>query len=93
MSRPDAIGPWVPGLDPAERLARYRSLRALARIFAGSSHPLVIALAQAEADPSDNSAALAWEALMTMPSRQRRNILASMGELLKTTPPKERKHG
>jgi hypothetical protein len=93
MSTPDSFGPWSAGLDDAERLARLRSLRALVQIFAGARHPLVIALAQAEADTSDEAAALAWEALMTMPTRSRRNILASMCELLKTTPMRERKHG
>jgi hypothetical protein len=42
--RPDPFGPWVPDLDPAERLARYRSLRALVQVFAGARHPLVIGL-------------------------------------------------
>jgi len=56
---PDAFGPWAAGLDPAERLARLRSLRALVQVFAGPTHSLVAALAQAEGDPGDEAAALA----------------------------------
>jgi hypothetical protein len=83
MTTPDRFGPWVPDLDPAERLARYRSLRALCQIFAGPDHPLVLALAKAEADPSDEAAALAWEALMGMPSLKRRRILGSLATLMR----------
>jgi hypothetical protein len=92
MDRPDAIGPWLPGIDPAERLARLRSLRALVGVFA-PGHLLVMALARAEVDPSDEVAQAAWDALMTVPSLKRRRILASMGTLLRTSIPKERKHG
>jgi hypothetical protein len=79
--RPDQFGPWVEGLDPAERLARLRSLRALVQAFAGPDHPLALALARAEADPSDEAAMAAWEALMTLPTIRRRRILASMATL------------
>lgn len=81
MSRPDAFGPWVAGLDPAERLARLRGLRALVQVFAGARHPLVLALARAEADPSDAAALAAWESLMSLPARSRRNVLGSLATL------------
>jgi hypothetical protein len=94
VSRPDAIGPWVPDLPPDERLARYRSLRALIQIFCGSHHPLVMALARAESDPTDAAARAAWALLMEMPARPRRHVLASFATLLRNTPPaKDRKHG
>jgi hypothetical protein len=83
--RPDEIGPWVNGLDPAERLARLRSLRALVQLLAGPDHPLVVALARAEVDPSDEAALEAWEALMTMPSFKRRRILGSLAMLTRTS--------
>ena len=83
---PDAFGPWAPGLGPAERLARLRSLRALVQIFADASHPLVIALARAESDPSDAAAQAAWDALTTMPTRPRRHVLASLARLMADTP-------
>jgi hypothetical protein len=92
MNRPDAFGPWAADLSDAERLARMRGLRALAQVFAGKSHPLVIALARAEADPGDHAALEAWEALERMPARLRRHVLASLAELMKQTP-KERKAG
>lgn len=65
-------------MDPIERPARMRSLRALVQVFARPTHPLVHALARAEADPSD-----AAKALETMPSRPRRRILASLATLLR----------
>lgn len=93
MSRPDAFGPWAADLDPAERIARMRSLRALCQIFCGARHPLVEALARAEVDPGDRAALEAWEALERIPARSRRNVLASLAQLMKQTPTKERKHG
>jgi hypothetical protein len=92
VSKPDSFGPWVADLDPAERLARLRSLRALVQVFAGAKHPLVVALAAAEADPTDEAALMAWRALETMPARSRRHVLASLAELMKSTP-KGRKAG
>ena len=82
---PDHIGSWVPDLDPAERLARIRGLRALVQIFGGLGHPLGEALAKAEVDPSDEAALAAWEALMTMPSLKRRRILASFATLTRSS--------
>jgi hypothetical protein len=90
--RPEPIGPWADDLSEAERLARYRSLRALVMIFCGSTHPLVRALAAAEIDPTDESAELAWRALETLPALKRRHVLSSMATLMRTTP-KERKAG
>jgi hypothetical protein len=84
--RPDQFGPWADGIDSAERLARFRSLRALVQVFAGPRHPLVVALAQAEADPTDDAAALlAWECLTAMPTIRRRRILASLATLIRTS--------
>lgn len=93
--RPDPFGPWAPDLEPAERLARYRSLRALCQIFAGPDHPLVLVLARAEADPSDEAAAQAWEALMTLPTIRRRRILASLATLTRgpDADARRRRHG
>lgn len=88
--KPDPFGPWADGLDPAEKLARYRGLRALAQVFAGPGHPLVMALARAEVDSSDEAAGLAWEALMTLPTIRRRRILGSLATLIRTS---ERKAG
>lgn len=83
--QPDRFGPWAANLDPAERLARLRSLRALVQIFAGPQSPLAQALARAEVDQSDEAAMAAWEALMTMPSLRRRRILASLATLTRST--------
>ena len=92
MSTPDAFGPWADGLDDAEKMARLRSMRALCQLLAGPKHQMTLALAAAEAG-DEEAAALAWSALETMPSRQRRNILASLSELMKSTPSKQRRTG
>jgi hypothetical protein len=42
------FGPWSPGLEPGERLARFRSLAGISASFLGSSHPLIAALRAAE---------------------------------------------
>jgi hypothetical protein len=85
MDRPDQFGPWATNLEPAERLARLRSLRALVQLLVGPDHPLCEALARAEVDPSDAAAIEAWEKLMTMPSLRRRRILASLATLTRST--------
>ena len=92
MSAPDLFGPWVAGLDPVELAARLRSLRALCQIFCGAKHPVVRALALAE---TGDPAALgeAWEALERVPARSRRHVLASLAELMKQTPTRERRRG
>jgi hypothetical protein len=90
MSQPDPFGPWAPDLDPAEKLARLRSMRTLVMIFVGSSHPLARALAAAETDPTDASTETAWRALEAMPALKRRHILASLGALMRTTPDRRR---
>ena len=52
MTGSPTFGPWASALDPAERLARCRSLRALVRVLAGPhGRDLAAALRQAEADP------------------------------------------
>lgn len=85
MTKPDLFGPWATNLEPAERLARLRSLRALVQLLAGPDHPLCKSLARAEVDPTNAAAHEAWETLMTMPSLRRRRILASLATLTRST--------
>jgi hypothetical protein len=73
------FGPWVPGLEQAERAAQFRSLAALVAAFTGSRNPLVIALREAEHD--QGAAETARELLEDMPTRTRRNILATFGAI------------
>lgn len=81
MIRPaDAWGPFAPNIDPAEQRARLRSLRALAKVYAGPrAADACRLLAQAETDP----AALepASEALGRLAPIDRRQILASFARL------------
>jgi len=71
-------GPWAPNIPPAERVARFRALRALVRVLTGPG-PLVVALARAETDPAaaDEAAAL----LSRLPSLSRRRVLATYAAL------------
>lgn len=71
----DNWGPWATGIDPAERLARVRSLRSLAHARFGIEHFLVAALLRAESlRPEDLDTALS--ALNQLPTRDRRNVVS-----------------
>lgn len=77
---PLGFGPWASGISDAERCARLRELRALVAAFAGGSRqPLVRVLTRAERDP----AALEEAARLfdTIPTRWRRNVLATLAAL------------
>ncbi|MCJ2023936.1 hypothetical protein [Methylobacterium sp. J-067] len=76
----DRFGPWASGLDAAERKARLRAMRALARVHCGPrAADLVRLLAQAEADPAALEPALA--ALDRLAANDLRHILASYSAL------------
>lgn len=76
----DAWGPFAPNLDPAERRARLRSLRALSRVYAGPrAATLCRFLAQAETDPDAlEPASIEINRLAPL---DRRAILASFARL------------
>jgi hypothetical protein len=73
------FGPWVRELAQAERAAQFRSLAALVAAFTGSSNPLVAALRAAEHDKA--AAETARDLLEDMPTRTKRNILATFGAI------------
>lgn len=73
------FGPWLPGLGEPERLARWRSLRALAMVYCGATHPLTVALRAAERDPA--AAAQALRCLDALPALRRRRVLATYAAL------------
>lgn len=80
------FGPWAAGLDPGERLARLRSLRALARVLAGPrASGLVELLRQAETD--DMALMPAADALDRLPSVDLRRVLGSYAGLARPLPP------
>lgn len=83
-----AWGPWVSGLDQAERTARLRALRALARVLGGPvAAGLVEALRAAECDPDAlQTAAAALDRLPTVPMRR---ILCTYAAL--DAPPRRRR--
>lgn len=65
------FGPWATGLTDAERLARWRSLRAVAGLLVGPSSPLVRELRAAETDAAAGERALVeFNRLPTMALRQ-----------------------
>lgn len=76
MRPADSWGPFTPGLDAGERLARLRVLRTLVALYAGpAGHEAAQALQAAESDPAASPRALlAFDAL---PTRCRRGALAT----------------
>ncbi len=79
MSGEGGFGPWAANLEPDERLARTRALRALVFVYCGHDHPLARALLEAERDPDAAPAALAE--LDALPALRRRQILATYAAL------------
>lgn len=75
-----AFGPWRPDIEPAERLARLRSLRAITRLHLGPrGTAFAEALRRAETDPDQLEAAL--RQLDALASLDRRTVLASFAAL------------
>ena len=80
IPRADHWGPFCPDIDPAERLARLRSLRAIARLTTGPrGESLCEALRLAERDAARLPAAL--DALDRLAPIDRRQVLASFAAL------------
>ncbi|TXN12193.1 hypothetical protein FV219_05335 [Methylobacterium sp. WL122] len=74
------FGPWRDGIDPAERLARLRSMRAIARLTLGPrGNAFIKALHRAETDPAQLEPALAR--LDALAATDRRHVLASFASL------------
>lgn len=73
----DAWGPFAADLDPAERDARRRELRAVALAWCGPHHPLTQALRART--PEALAAALAE--IDRLPARRRRNLLSAYATL------------
>jgi hypothetical protein len=69
------FGPWVTELDPAERIARIRAIRALAGVFCHRFPSSGEALLRAEAEPAALEEAL--RLLDELPALNRRRLLAS----------------
>lgn len=71
-----SFGPWAEGLDPAERIARLRALRALAGIFAWPDRSFRDLLWDAEeGDPTVLEAA--YIELDRLPALRRRKLLSA----------------
>lgn len=76
----DAFGPWRSDIDSAERLARLRSLRAIARLTCGPrGHAFAESLRRAETDASQLEPAL--RELDALTALDRRAVLASFAAL------------
>jgi hypothetical protein len=72
-----AWGPWTLSLGDPERVAQFRTLATLARVFLYRDDMLVHELLLAETD--DTAAARAWDMLHERPALLRRKILATFG--------------
>lgn len=77
---PDAWGPFVPDLAPAEQDARRRELRALALTLCGPTHPLYRALTARTPDALET----ALQEIRFLPSLHRRRLLATYASLKET---------
>lgn len=76
----DRWGPFANGLEPGERVARLRSLRAIAQLLLGPRGVELRAhLCRAETD--DAALPYAVDALNRLASRDRRGVLASYAAL------------
>ena len=76
----DQWGPFSPDITDAERLARLRSLRALALAHCGPHGDVLrVALRAAETEPE--ALAIALEAINGLPAVPRRHLLASYAVL------------
>ena len=76
----DRFGPWRDGIDTVERVARLRSLRAIARLTLGPRGvAFADALYRAETDPAQLEPALAR--LDALAPIDRRHVLASFASL------------
>lgn len=83
----DAWGPFRPDLEPAERMARLRALRAVVHLTTGRrGDALADLLHQAEHEPT--ALPLAAAALNRLASLDRRHVCASYAALIR--PPCER---
>ena len=76
----DQWGPFAPDIDDAERLARLRSLRALALVHCGP-HGAVLRAALRAAETKPAALAIALEAINSLPAVPRRHLLASYAAL------------
>lgn len=76
----DQFGPWRPDITDGERLARLRSLRAIAHLTLGPrGNNLASALHRSERDPSHLAVAL--RALDALAPLERRQVLTSFASL------------
>lgn len=76
----NAFGPWRPDIDPAERLTRLRSMRAIARLTLGPrGEAFAETLRQAETNPGQLEPAL--HQLDALAALDRRTVLASFAAL------------
>jgi hypothetical protein len=73
------FGPWANGIPPAERVARLRSLRALALVCCAGNPEFTDALAAAETDA--DALGRAYRLLDYLPAPNKRKLLASYGLL------------
>lgn len=77
----EAWGPFTPGLEPHERLARLRAVRALALVFAHHHPTIHYLLKKAEELPDPDALDRAQDALDGLPSISKRRLLATYCDL------------
>lgn len=83
------FGPWALNLDPGERVARLRSLRAIVRLLLGPRGAALAGLLLA-AETDVDALVPAADALDAMASLDMRKVLASYAGLARPLPPARR---
>jgi hypothetical protein len=74
------FGPWVRDISPAERLARLRSMRALALVHCRSHRESINTLHMAET--LADALPRAFDQLECLPALRRRHLLAAYSQLI-----------
>jgi hypothetical protein len=79
-----SFGPWARDIDPAERLARLRGMRALALVHCRHETDFINTLRRAETD--DKALPDAFDELERLPALRRRHLLATYAQLIGGAP-------
>jgi hypothetical protein len=78
------FGPWAADIDPAERRARLRGMRALALVHCRYETDFLKSLQRAETDATALPAA--FDQLERLPALRRRHLLATYAQLIGGAP-------
>lgn len=73
--------PWLPGLDPAERRARLRAMRAFVYAETKADHPVLEALERAEREESEEALVAAFIAFNDLSAALREAVTEHLARM------------